>query len=336
VRFKSASVESDVQTTSSYSPSFKRDIEMGLPIAPLTRYSTCGICQEPFRKVVNPVEVSLTASTSEKQPTYGLALPCPGSHEYCLDCMTSYLRSKLDGATSDGGNVFPVRCPECPRTVEWEVKDDVAEKVLGRDLLDVWRHQKVLLSIPRFYCPNPSCSVPIEVPEDTTLTQDRCPACRVSICRSCRSLWHKGLSCTDSKRNKLEDEVDKLANEKHWRRCSKCRVLVERTAGCPHMTCRCGNQFCHWCGSRWVAGECSRPGGCSGSWVNNTPAPRVRQSRTGSVLVKDHPRTPAPPTRGRLVSHRAPPHALPPDGQRRLPLSARFKRVLRRLAGGTR
>ncbi|RYP64839.1 hypothetical protein DL769_006514 [Monosporascus sp. CRB-8-3] len=36
-----------------------------------------------------------------------------------------------------------------------------------------------------------------------------------------------------------------------WRRCYKCRTLVELTQGCTHMTCRCKAQFCYICGARW-------------------------------------------------------------------------------------
>jgi hypothetical protein len=36
-----------------------------------------------------------------------------------------------------------------------------------------------------------------------------------------------------------------------WRRCYKCRNLVELTQGCSHITCRCKAQFCYICGAVW-------------------------------------------------------------------------------------
>ena len=27
--------------------------------------------------------------------------------------------------------------------------------------------------------------------------------------------------------------------------------MIERTEGCNHMTCKCGNQFCYVCGANW-------------------------------------------------------------------------------------
>lgn len=107
--------------------------------------SICGICGEGFRKTYNPLEVSLAASGSSDPVLYGLALTCPGKHEYCLSCMTSYVRIKLEGQS---GTIFPIRCPECPRDVTWEFYDELAMVLLGKDLLDAWFFQRLLASLP--------------------------------------------------------------------------------------------------------------------------------------------------------------------------------------------
>lgn len=114
--------------------------------------STCGICGEDFRNVSNPVRAALSASSSSKNMELGLSLGCPASHEYCLSCMTSYLRAKLEGGPSDHSVVFPIRCPECPRDVPWEMDDLTAGKVLGEDLLEVWHFQRLKSSLPTVSC----------------------------------------------------------------------------------------------------------------------------------------------------------------------------------------
>ncbi|KAK1287121.1 hypothetical protein QJS10_CPB19g01982 [Acorus calamus] len=43
----------------------------------------------------------------------------------------------------------------------------------------------------------------------------------------------------------------RLAEAQRWRRCPVCMVFVEKTEGCPHISCRCGHEFCHGCGSAW-------------------------------------------------------------------------------------
>ncbi|RAL66785.1 hypothetical protein DID88_007568 [Monilinia fructigena] len=42
-----------------------------------------------------------------------------------------------------------------------------------------------------------------------------------------------------------------MAKSAGWRRCYKCRTLVELSQGCSHITCRCKAQFCYICGAVW-------------------------------------------------------------------------------------
>ena len=48
--------------------------------------------------------------------------------------------------------------------------------------------------------------------------------------------------------------VLEMGEKSGWRRCYKCRSLVELTQGCTHMTCRCKAQFCYICGAVWDSG----------------------------------------------------------------------------------
>lgn len=45
-----------------------------------------------------------------------------------------------------------------------------------------------------------------------------------------------------------------LAKAQLWKRCpgAGCGQMVERTAGCNHMKCRCGFDFCYACGARYA------------------------------------------------------------------------------------
>ncbi|KAK6435983.1 hypothetical protein LTR95_007825 [Oleoguttula sp. CCFEE 5521] len=40
-----------------------------------------------------------------------------------------------------------------------------------------------------------------------------------------------------------------------WQRCYRCRMVVEKTEACDHMTCNCGAEFCLICGSKWTGPE---------------------------------------------------------------------------------
>ena len=107
-------------------------------------YPACDICFEPFQVTYSPISATLGANSSTKLP-FGLRLPCPGQHPYCVSCLVKYIKGKLDpsgtGDVNTHTTVFPIRCPGCPDTL-WEtvIEDDVAEKVLDGRSMSVWVH----------------------------------------------------------------------------------------------------------------------------------------------------------------------------------------------------
>jgi hypothetical protein len=44
---------------------------------------------------------------------------------------------------------------------------------------------------------------------------------------------------------------------KQFQKCCKCQEGIEKTQGCDHMTCKCGQQFCYVCGGDWNNHKCS-------------------------------------------------------------------------------
>ncbi|KAG6812203.1 hypothetical protein H0H92_003939 [Tricholoma furcatifolium] len=105
-------------------------------------YPVCNICMEPFNVTHSPFTAALSANSSSKLP-FGLRLPCPKEHAYCISCLTTYIQTKLDpdgrGVGKSSAPVFPIRCPECP-LVAWPegIDDDVAQRVLGERGMDEW------------------------------------------------------------------------------------------------------------------------------------------------------------------------------------------------------
>ncbi|XP_070534844.1 E3 ubiquitin-protein ligase RNF217-like isoform X2 [Ptychodera flava] len=82
-----------------------------------------------------------------------------------------------------------------------------------------------------------------------------CPECYLVWCFPCHAPWHEGISCREYKKG------DKLlrawAKERSYgqnnaQRCPKCRVYIQRSSGCDHMTCsRCKTEFCYRCGKQF-------------------------------------------------------------------------------------
>lgn len=104
----------------------------------------------------------------------------------------------------------------------------------------------------RIFCPNPSCGE--FIPPRSKLDPKHpfevlCRACRTKVCLTCKRNGHRfGQDCPEDWEL---DTVLKMGESSGWRRCYKCRMLVELAHGCTHMTCRCKAQFCYICGAIW-------------------------------------------------------------------------------------
>ncbi|PCH44865.1 hypothetical protein WOLCODRAFT_78291 [Wolfiporia cocos MD-104 SS10] len=224
-------------------------------------YLTCGICMESFQATYSPLAASRSANSSLRLP-YGMRLPCPGNHGYCLGCLSAYIRNKLDPDGDSTFNpdmvVFPVRCPECS-VAEWPsgISDDVAERILEEKGMVLWYHQKLLSSLPKFYCPNKRCSTLVQVHDDPDEPQALCPSCNELLCVPCQVVWHEDMTCEEfqalplDERSPEDQQALQLMRTKSWRRCPNCSFIVELTVGCNHITCRCKTEFCFRCGSLW-------------------------------------------------------------------------------------
>ena len=105
-----------------------------------------------------------------------------------------------------------------------------------------------------------------------------CTACDMKVCVTCSGKFHpKEKECPN---DPSLLELKELASKEGWQRCYQCKAMVELRAGCNHMTCRCGAQFCMLCGTRWRECNCvmfndeyidrirdeERNGGGGGAW----------------------------------------------------------------------
>merc|ERR1712146_571565 len=104
-----------------------------------------------------------------------------------------------------------------------------------------------------------------------------CDKCRKAYCLLCKRIWnqpkqdrrqrtgqihhdiqippsvsHYGKSCVEFYGRSLDTDEDReflrIAESLGGRQCPKCKVVVERTRGCNHITCRCKYEFCYVCG----------------------------------------------------------------------------------------
>lgn len=186
------------------------------------------------------------------------------THSYCSHCVVNYISSRLQD------NIVQIRCPviSCPGLLE----PYDCSTILPPNVLDRWGTalcESTILDSHKFYCPFKDCSAlllmdddgappPLLPPAAAVITQSECPYCRRLFCVQCKVPWHNTITCEEFQglgKNEREREdimLMKLAKNKKWMRCSRCKFYVEKTEGCLFMRCRCGHKFCYNCGATSV------------------------------------------------------------------------------------
>ena len=169
-------------------------------------------------------------------------------HSYCSGCLKHFLTSAVDNKTfpllcvgNEGTCNVPVTIPFIRRFLPAQTFKNLIEAAFHKYLE---QHQQELK-----YCTTPDCKQIYRRRTDKTALQ--CPACFSTICPSCDEEAHTGVSCEEQRilRNPAEQERlnEQLAASSGYKRCPTCRVMIEKTEGCNHMTCKCGAHICWRC-----------------------------------------------------------------------------------------
>jgi len=142
-----------------------------------------------------------------------------------------------------------------PRCCTQPIPSAIIKAVLGRDHQQAFLKAVVEYSTPweaRIYCPNAACAVfipPRSKNDAKHPFETSCKSCKRRVCVTCKGNAHRiGQDCPEDAEL---GAVLKMAEKAGWRRCYKCRTLVELSHGCTHITCRCKAQFCYICGAVW-------------------------------------------------------------------------------------
>lgn len=175
----------------------------------------------------------------------------------CKDCMLNIVQAKI------GEGIVLIECPNpnCDAPVG---RQEIMEYLSGEAKE---RFERMRLEIDgdgnKKACPNCCFVTEHELPKlklkrlQEKDVKIKCVRCDHEWCYNCHAPWHKDLSCKEFKRGQqLFHMWTKGRNQRGIANCQKCpicRVFIQRSTGCDHMTCnRCDTHFCYKCGGRFV------------------------------------------------------------------------------------
>ena len=223
--------------------------------------------------------------------------PCC-SINVCNDCLHQIVVVNVnDGVTS-------ISCPN-PECDQLLLRDEIltvlnTKQDLGtKDKYERFRLAKCT-SDKEKVCPN--CSWLTAIKTDKKVRKWKksdihitCEKCDLEWCFKCHAPWHKNITCKEFKRGNKEfrkwitgKDMKGNANGRH---CPSCKIPIQRSDGCPHMTCSdCHCEFCYQCGCRFmnlpgILGNHNSSLGFAGCKYNYEPDNSVKRvSVRGSYL----------------------------------------------------
>ena len=170
------------------------------------------------------------------------------SHYYCARCLRILILTSIQAE-----NTYP---PKCCLT---EIPPATIIIPLDKSQREQYKQKAAEYSIPanrRWYCPNTACTKWIPPITVRRLSNNvKCPHCSTKICQTCRGERHPANE--DCPQDFGLEATLSAAELEGWKRCFRCRTMVERRDGCRHITCTCGAEFCYVCGSKWRTCRCT-------------------------------------------------------------------------------
>eukprot|EP00127_Corallochytrium_limacisporum_P006850 Clim_evm65s236 gene=Clim_evmTU65s236 len=171
---------------------------------------------------------------------------CPEAthHIFCNRCFLSYIDMCI------GARQTVLECQHmdgCYAHINLDVlAENASEQVLKR-----WERMLAVKDNPELReCPQCDSLYPTGSPKNPDIY---CDKCKVTFC-----YWHSAIHLNQPCQGKEAHEENTLTSWLSTFRkrlttteCPNCKRAVNRSGGCPHMTCVCGKSFCYRCGAPW-------------------------------------------------------------------------------------
>ncbi|KAF3166537.1 hypothetical protein TWF225_006293 [Orbilia oligospora] len=210
--------------------------------------------REPYFKAPGSTKRECVSCTDMFPVTEIVTLDC--DHRYCEECLNVMVMT-----ASQQESTMPPKCCSV------RVRPNVIKRVLKTDEDKVKFSRKIIeydtIVEKRLFCPKRKCGafIPYHPRKDQHHPLvGTCQKCGTRACRICKGKAHKHTE--DCPEDLGLNAVIGLSKDNGWKRCYRCRAMIELNYGCNHMTCRCGAEFCYMCGNPWSF-EYGCPTGCT-------------------------------------------------------------------------
>jgi len=183
----------------------------------------------------------------------------------CLECLLQFFYLKLSE------NDFDFKCIGCDGKISLEdvelflmehSRHEKKDNFISKLKKKIYTNQLMEWKYSIIYCPIPDCQGIFAVAEESLNETSfvNCDECKKKICLHCKEEFHANFTCKQREEFLvLKNEEGKLVNEykqKNVKSCPKCKVEIEKSFGCDHITCTlCKYEFCFSCGKEYYDGH---------------------------------------------------------------------------------
>ncbi|KAK6330995.1 hypothetical protein TWF718_003189 [Orbilia javanica] len=209
---------------------------------------------EPYFKAPGSTKRECVSCTDMFPVTEIITLDC--NHRFCEGCLNTMVM-----VASQQESTMPPKCCSV------KIRPNLIKRVLKTDEDKITFSRKIIeydtIVEKRLFCPKQKCGAFIPYHPRKDLHHPlvgTCQKCGTRACRICKGKAHKHTE--DCPEDIGLNAVLGISKDNGWKRCYRCRAMIELNYGCNHMTCRCGAEFCYLCGNPWSF-EYGCPTGCT-------------------------------------------------------------------------
>ncbi|KAK4648422.1 uncharacterized protein QC761_109900 [Podospora bellae-mahoneyi] len=200
----------------------------------LRETESCDVCVEGRRVTDFPVRVVAGGCKGHKPPL-------------CAECLGRWLVESMEA-----GRWKRLKCPDtdCSAVLgHHDVKRYATREVFER--YDRWLLRDALEQTKGYVqCVTVGCEYGCVVGDQEACPTFNCRKCKGSHCIK-HNVSHPEETCKQYRRRQKDKKEQEEASEREvagmTKDCPKCGRRVNKTAGCNHITCHCGHEWCYVC-----------------------------------------------------------------------------------------